>query len=488
VQTAPESVDHLEKQLAKFNSENDNRYSQRVILIKAIGHASGPNSRKLLIHLLREEHPILARQAAYGLGEDDSPEARAALLAALETPDIRVRRAVTLALSENLPVGHLELPVARLKVEDNSIVRGALYKMIARAGGAQYTDVLLEQWGREDPFDRMRLVQFLPLLDHGKVLPILQQALRDPEGQVSVAAAVALADLGSPDAVQTLIASVSSGFWTLATTAIDQLVRINETRAAGPIASRMIEVEMADVVTDPRRRMRIEKLGDALVALGGTERMEALGEAAARQKDGYLVEYLERQVKLLQTMDDNGSKTKLWLEALASPDEDIRMLAYDFFAGHGNAKTARAMVDMFGRVEPEEGLAILRAVGHVDCDATRELIERVLTAPEFDVYERAGLRDMAAWNARLIGGEPMRALLERAVDRRDGRDTHPLVYFAALAGADSIPVLDRYRKQRMKYITWKRGDEMKKLDWIERELNHGRSIASVDLPPQQLKF
>jgi hypothetical protein len=40
----------------------------------------------------------------------------------------------------------------------------------------------------------------------------------------------------------------------------------------------------------------------------------------------------------------------------------------------------------------------------------------------------------------------------------------------------------------MRYITWKRGDEMKQLDWIRRELAHGRTIADFDVPPKKLKF
>lgn len=488
VQTAPESLPHLTKQWEKYDPEPDPRYSKRVIHLKAIGHVPNEESRKLLVRVLNEDHPILARQAAYSLGENDSVEAMNTLLEALDTPDVRVRRAVALALSETPLTGQLEKPAARLEVEENTIVRGALYRLIARAGGAQYTDLLLEQWGREDPVDRMQLVHVMPELEAQKVVPVLREALRDPASQVSIAAAVALADVGSPDAVQTLIDSVPSPFWTLASTCVDQLVRIHETRAAGPIAKRLIENELDVVVVDPRRRMQIEKLGDALVALGGTDRMDELREVASRQKDGFLVEYLERQIQQLQTLVDNGKKTKLWLEALGSSDPDVRMLAYDFLGRHGNAKTARALVDMFGRVEPEEGLAILRAVGRIDGEASRELIERVLTAPEFDGYERTALREQAAWNARQIGGEAMRDLLERAVVRRDGRDTLPLVYFAVLAGADAVPYLDRYRARRMSYINWKRGDEMKKLDWIRRQLTHGLSIASVDLPPQELEF
>jgi HEAT repeat protein len=488
VQTAPQSLTHLRKQWEEFDSDSDPRYSERVTMLKAIGHVPGPESREILIRALREEHPLLARQAAYGLGEDDSPEALAALLAALDTSDVRVRRGVALALNELPVVEPLDLPVARLEEEDNAIVRGALYRVIARFGGAQYTDSLLEQWGREDPVDRMQLVQVLPGLDPKKVLPVLEQALRDPASQVSVAAATALADVGSPDAIERLIDSLWSPFWTVASSCIDQLVRIDETRATAPIAKRLIESELNVVVVDPRRRMQIEKLGDALVALGGTDRMDELREAASRQKDGFLVEYLDRQIKRLQTLLDNGKKTKRWLEALTSSDPDVRMLAYDFFGRHGNAKTARTLVDMFGRVEPEEGLAILRAVGHVDCEASQELIERILTAPEFDSYERAALRDLAAWNARRFGGEAMRDLLEESIVRRDGRDTRPLVYFSILAGADAVPFLERYRARRMAYITWKRGDEMKKLDWIRRELVHGGSLAPVDLPPRELNF
>ena len=63
-----------------------------------------------------------------------------------------------------------------------------------------------------------------------------------------------------------------------------------------------------------------------------------------------------------------------------------------------------------------------------------------------------------------------------------------VIYLALVTGADSVPVLERYRTQRMQYITWERGDEMKKLDWIRRQLSLGRSLAPVDLPPQELEF
>ena len=141
--TAPQSVALLEKQWGRFNSENDERYAERVILVKALGHIAGPETRKMLIRLLREEHPLLARQAAYSLGEHDSPEAVTALLSALDAPDIRVRRAAAIALYDALPVGRLDVAAAKLESEENPIVRGALYKVIARAGGPQYTDLLI---------------------------------------------------------------------------------------------------------------------------------------------------------------------------------------------------------------------------------------------------------------------------------------------------------------------------------------------------------
>jgi hypothetical protein len=79
-------------------------------------------------------------------------------------------------------------------------------------------------------------------------------------------------------------------------------------------------------------------------------------------------------------------------------------------------------------------------------------------------------------------------ILEAGVERRQGRDVRPLIYLAVLGGDKSVPFLDRYRVTRMRYIKWSRSAELERLDWIRRELSHGRNIDDVDVPPDDLKF
>jgi HEAT repeat protein len=485
---APESGDRLVVQFDRYDDEGDPLYSDRANVVKALGRVPSQAAFKKLQAILKNEHPRLRRQAAFSLASSDTAETISALLAALDDPDVLVRRAAARALNDSLPIGRLEVPLAKLQTEEQPVLRGALYGLIARAGGPAMTEVLVAQWGHPDPLDRSQLVRVFPDLDIERTLPVLREALSDPVSRVYVATATALGEIGSETSVELLIESLRSPYWTLAQTALEQLRRLDETRAAKTILDRLIDIELAGVVSDPRRRSQIEQLGETLVALRGTGRLDDLREAASRQKDALLIRYLDRQIKRLETIRANENKTKLWIASVASPDADIRMLAYDALGRAATEQAARALVDTFPRVEPDEGVAILRALGKIDSAPSRQLIERILTAPEFDPIERAPLRDMAAWSARRIGGKEMVRVLEAGVERRQGRDIRPLIYLAVLGGDESIPFLDRYRIPRMRYIKWSRGAELERLDWIRRELTHGRTIDDVDVPPGKLKF
>jgi len=183
----------------------------------------------------------------------------------------------------------------------------------------------------------------------------------------------------------------------------------------------------------------------------------------------------------------NGAKQKRWIEGLGAAEADVRRLAYAELGRLGTAQAGEALVQAFGRVDVAEGVEILNALGRADSKAGRELLERVLVAPEFDAVDRMPLRDMAAWSARRIGAEMYSTLLH-AVERRDGRDTVPLVYLAVLGGDKAVPTLDRYRSPRFRYLKWTRGEELPRLDWIRRQLAHGRSIVELDRPPRELGF
>jgi hypothetical protein len=193
-------------------------------------------------------------------------------------------------------------------------------------------------------------------------------------------------------------------------------------------------------------------------------------------------------VARLAALQENGHKVKRWIAAMTSPQEQVRLLAYQRLGEIGGKQAAGALADRFGRVGADEGLAILDALGNVDETPALDLIERVLTAPEFDPVERADLRSMAAWSARRLGGERMIAALKASAERRHGRDVHVLIYLALLEGEEALPTLAKYRMLRMKYVGWMSGKEFEKLDWIARHISNGASLAAVDVPPGRISF
>ena len=485
--TAPESAAHLLRQLERYDDSNDPQYLERITVLKALGYVGHPATLAALAKISSEGEPMMRREAATALGGFDSPAAIEALLAALGDEDLLVRRGAALGLKLALPVGRLDPVVARLPLEDSAVLRGLLYEIVARAGGAAYTDLLLAQWGREDAMDRAQLVAVFPQLDPAKVRPILREALDDPDASVRGAAVDVAARSADPQVRTWLVEAVVSPFWTLAQAAIERLGALREVQAGEPIARRLIDVELQGVVTDPRQRDRVQKLGQALLALRDARRLDALRQAAARQQDGLLVQYLAGLIAQLDTIVKLGDKPKRWIEAVGASDPATRRLAYDFLERHPSEQATAALVAAFGRVEPSEGVDILRALGRAESKAARELVERVLLGPEFDPIERAPLRDMAAWTARRMGPSMLPTLLS-AVERRDGRDTLPLVYLAVLGGERAIPTLDRTRAARLRFIKWSRGAELTRLDWIRRQLAHGRPISEVDRPPEEQRF
>jgi hypothetical protein len=82
----------------------------------------------------------------------------------------------------------------------------------------------------------------------------------------------------------------------------------------------------------------------------------------------------------------------------------------------------------------------------------------------------------------------MQRALRQAVERRGGRDAKVLVYLALLARKDALPVLERYRVSRLRYMRWKGGTEMEQLDRVSRWIAGDWSLQTVDLPPSRLSF
>jgi hypothetical protein len=269
---------------------------------------------------------------------------------------------------------------------------------------------------------------------------------------------------------------------------VNVLRELRAVRAAPVIAERLLNVELVGTLQDARFRSRAELLSETLVDLRYHQVLDDLLKAKTRQTDSQLVSFLERVIARLQAIKNNGRKAKRWIAALASADDHLRLLAYEQLGEIGGAPAARALADSFGRVDLEEGLAILRALGRTPQPAALEIMERVLLAPEFDAIERSALRDMAAWSARRLGGERMLAALQESVKRRQGRDARVLIYLALLEGENALSTLSEYRLLRMKYVGWMSGKELEKLDWLSSHISAGRSLSAVDVSPEKITF
>ena len=187
-------------------------------------------------------------------------------------------------------------------------------------------------------------------------------------------------------------------------------------------------------------------------------------------------------------LKSNGGKLKRWIATLDAAIPEHRKLAYRRLGELGGEAAARALASRFGRVELDEGIEILLALGHVDRAPSRELIRRVLVSPEFDVLERHALRDAAAWSARRLGDPEMFENLKESALRRAGRDAKVLIYAAIIGREAALPLLAELRISRLRYLHWLRGNELDKLDWIARRISQGRDLHEYDLPPDQLDF
>jgi HEAT repeat protein len=486
VLTAPAGLPLLQAQFDRYTDEDDPNGAYRVLVLEAIARIAEPSALPMLERALANPRTGVRHHAARAIGALGTPQATEKLLAALADPDTFARMGAAIGLRDAPPIGHVGQLLDRLDVEEDAVLRGELYQLVVRHGSPEELTRLGTHWGRPNPDDRRFFVRAIALAPPDFALPLLGRGLADAHSGVRVIAAFSLARLGDPRAVDLLAPVVAYPDWAPAQSAVDALATLGDPRGVAPIAKRLIETELPQRITDPRQRLRIEKLLAALVALRDTSHLAELTAARDAATDGGVRDLLTRQLPSLEAIADAGNKPKRWIALLDSSSPDVRGLAYARVGQLGGESSARALVDRMGRVDTAEAREILRALGSIPGPAARELVRRVLVDPSFDPIERSELRDMAAWSARRIGGEPMRDALRESVLRREGRDGRPFLYYTLLAGADAIADIDRLRVPRLRYLGGSRGLEDQRLQWARRELRAGRSIAALDLPPERL--
>lgn len=485
--SAPSSTKVLIDQLERFG-QGEEHQNARLWTLRALRRTADTSAVPKIVALLGAPDRATRFEAARTLGALSGTASLDALDAALNDSDPIVRRSIALSL-ESLRAGPERLPRYReqLTHETDAYTRGVFYRIIARSAGARALAALSPYVGSADPSDRGGLAEALAL-GGPSCVHTLRGALGDSSTEVATRAAFALGAIGGEAAREALIGTLAAQRWSVVQSALQALVRARAVEAGPAIAERLVRFELVAVRTDITLRPHIEQLGDALVALRSTARLEELRRSHEGQTDGTLLNYLERLVRQLETLESHGTDIARWKSTLETGAPELRGLTIGRLGELGGAIAAGALVTHFGKagVDEAEQLEVLLALGRIPEPPSYDLLERVLLDAEFDT--RLRFRESAAWSARRLGGERMHRALRQAVERRFGRDARVLVYLGLALGREAIPIFEALRIPRMRSVKWSRGKEQEFLDLFFRDLAAGRSLLTHDRPPDQIAF
>jgi HEAT repeat protein len=460
---------------------------RRFLSIRALARLGDPSVVPKLLELLDDDSLVVQVEVIRALAVLGSgKQVLAPLLALLEHPNERIRKAVILALEQfDANPAQFTALLARLETEDHPFVRSVIYRMAARRVTARTPELFRGYWGSPNRFDRMWLAEAAGAGGDPRLLNLLRETLRDEDAAVRLRAVQSIGAIGGGGALDTLLASLRNSDWTVRLTALEQLVEAGDRRAAPRVADLLLNTVLPRFDVRKNDRHRAGTLAAALVSFGYTDVLEDLRKVAPGFHDAETREVLLRTVKQLEwigTLDQPA-----WIDALDDADSDLRGLAIDRLAHPADGAPA-ALVAAFDDADDADRLRILHALAHHPAAAAADLAERVLVEPEYDLAVRAPLRDAGAWLARRVDGERMERALRSSVVRREGRDYKVLVYFAVLAGGDALDVLREVALRRVRYPHWHRGLQQDKLQWIIRRLSEGLDAGPLDLEPARLEF
>lgn len=487
IQIGTEGLPRLLAQVEQLRKAEGRHLDLRATL-RALRRLGDTGAVPTLISLLSDEFPATRREAANALRTLGTPEAVKALVAALSDPEVPVRQSSALSLQYIGDPDQRKKILKHLATETDPYTRGALYRLLAETAGDRAFELLAPYADSETTRDRALMVEAMGLLDDPRRIEVLGPALLDLDNGVGGRAVLTLAALKDGPAIQALTGAVGSARIPIARTAASTLGDLGVTAAAPAITTRLADVVLSGPV-ELKAVLTLDKMLGALVRLGHHQALPQLREALARQANLNVIQALEGTIRQLEMLESYGDKTARWVEASTLPDRETRLLAYDRLGQIRDTAAIDALFAAFDRVEKvTEKVEILAVLGRVDSPRATALFERILLDAEFDPVGRTALRDMAAWNARLRGGDAMYESLVAAATRRNGRDVRVLIYAALVGGERILPLLESLRRPRMRLLGWPRGVEQERLDWVATRLKSGRSLAEIDVAPRWLMF
>jgi HEAT repeat protein len=274
------------------------------------------------------DDPEVRRQAAAALRALDPEQAAPGLIQALGDEDWRVRKEGVLtaaALAPSQPV--LKALVAALSPSENVGLRNAVVEALA-SFGPDAVDALAVALATLDADGRKLAAEALSRTAQSTAVPVLRSLLRDPDGNVAVAAVEALSELGAARAeeVEVILRScldAPNGFVRLA--ALDGLGRLGVA-----LPWERLDRLRADDLVAPAMLSSMGRSGDERAA-------SFLVAAISRARGGTLLEALRAVVELART---GAGQVRALQRAGASlsPDVEARLVALATAPSDGDSR------------------------------------------------------------------------------------------------------------------------------------------------------
>lgn len=487
--TAPRSLSILNQELSQTELTLPETSRRTLLALQAVSRIGHPSSLPVLLRHLRSESKLARMWAVSGLGHYSQPSSVDALMSALHDKHPPVSANAARSLSLLRPTDRFAQIVEQLADIVDPAARGHLYTTLA-AIDPDAALPLLSEFARARPTpERLSICKAVTPIQADSVLDLLIDQIGDPDLKVASCALRALSRHETPRARRVLIRAIGSPYWTIAQQASKLCADEGVDDAAPVIRERLLKREFPQVLNDPMKKNQAEWLLDQLVRLGDLEAIPELEAAVEVQRAPSTVAKLKESVMRLRAVKEAGKKRKSWEEMAFHDDPALRRTAY---ANVGRVMrpdvAAEILVRAFGRLEPDEGELVLKSLAEIDSEASQELVEKILTAPEYQRPDLYAVRDVAAWAARRYGGERMAAVLERSIELRQGRDFRPMIYYALLRGADAAPLIQRFLAPRMRFKTTYRGLEYLYLRRLLLALERGHSLRFADLPPRRIQL
>jgi HEAT repeat protein len=483
----PAGTPILEQQLATFQA--DPEASDRLeFTILALGRTADASILPKILPLLKSPVGGVRGQAADTLTRLGGPAYCQEILPLLAKGVRREVYVVMDAISRSKPEACYKAILARLEVEENIEVRSALYGVVVVLGGEGALEVLRPGLQSKSYVERSIVADMIGRVGSKKGLNMLRALLTDSNESVAGRAVAAIAAIGGDGAIDTLSALTADRRHLISMAACDALTRMKAFAAAPRVALKLIAM-VREPVGALELRSPIAQLSEAVVTLRYTEPIDDLKRALEVQADLEIRASLRSCIDRLELLRRAGDDPGPWIEALSSSASDIRRLAAQRLAEIGAAPGIAALEARLGKsdADADERAAIFRSIAEARTAGAASLVERNLSDPAEDAWERREARGEAAWAARCIGGERMAKALRASALRRDGRDYATLVYLALLekgAAADTLRTLGR---QRLRRPEARAGREDRQIAEILSDLAAGRTPATYDVPPDALR-